>query len=70
MDDEAELESDLLDVSGIDLEQLDALPNSVFGASLRRILAESSSMPDQYAAFQSAIRAPVPVQSREPCDEI
>lgn len=55
MDDEVDLESDLLDVTGIGLEQLDAIPNSVLGASLRRILAERAKMPDQYAGFQSAM---------------
>ncbi|MGH3902815.1 MAG: FxSxx-COOH cyclophane-containing RiPP peptide [Pseudonocardiaceae bacterium] len=57
MDDaeEVDLESDLLDLTGISLEQLDALPDSVLGASLRRILAERETMPDQYAFFQNAL---------------
>jgi FXSXX-COOH protein len=48
-------ESELLDVTGIDLARLDALPDAVLRASLSRILAENLEMPDQYAAFQSSL---------------
>ena len=54
-DDAADLESDLLDLTGISLEQLDALPDSVLRASWRRILTEGGTAPDQYAGFQSAV---------------
>jgi len=49
------LESELLDVTGIDLARLEALPDSALRASLRRILAENLETPDQYAAFQSSL---------------
>jgi FXSXX-COOH protein len=55
MDPDGVLESELIDVTGIDLARLEALPDSVLRASLRRILAENGEMPDQYAAFQSSL---------------
>jgi FXSXX-COOH protein len=57
----SELESDLVDLSGVDLEQLSTLPGTVFARSLRRILAEegehseSETASDRYAAFQNEI---------------
>lgn len=50
-------ESDLIDLVGVDLDQLGALPETVFARSLRRILAEqgSTAVSDQYASFQDAI---------------
>ena len=55
MENDGVLESELLDVTGIDLARLEALPDAVLRASLRRILAEDLEMPDQYAAFQSSL---------------
>lgn len=55
MDDEPDLASDLLDLSQISLERLDAMPDSVLGAALRRILAETEEDPEYYAGFQSAL---------------
>lgn len=49
------LESELLDVRGIDLDQLEALPDSVLRASLSRILAERVDMPDRYSIFANSI---------------
>ena len=55
------LESDRVDLSGVDLEQLGTLPRKVFARSLRRIMAEegehgeSGTASGQYAAFQNAI---------------
>ena len=49
------LESDLLDVTRIDLAALDALPESVLRASLHRILTQNLETPDQYAAFQNTL---------------
>lgn len=51
----ADLESDLVDVAGIDLARLADLPDSVLANSLRRILSEGERMSDQYAIFQNAI---------------
>lgn len=53
--DEPTLESDLIDLTGVDLEQLSALPSSVLTVSLRRILAENSVASEQYAGFESFV---------------
>lgn len=53
--DEPGLESDLVDLTGIDLERLCELPDSVLALSLRRILAENSVAREQYAGFQNYI---------------
>lgn len=53
--DDAVLESELLDVTDIDLDQLDALPDSVLRAALRRVLAEHTDMPDRYSIFQNTL---------------
>ena len=55
LDESADVESDLVDVAGIDLERLAGLPDSVLANSLRRILDEGEKMSDQYAIFQNAI---------------
>lgn len=55
MDEEHVLESELLDVSDLDLAKLDALPGSALHLALRRVLAESEVAPDSYAAFESAL---------------
>jgi FXSXX-COOH protein len=55
MDDDAVLESDLLDVTDLDLSQLAVLPDSVLRASLQRILTEKLAMPDHYSAHQSSL---------------
>ena len=49
------LESELLDVQGIDLDRLKALPDSVLQSSLSRILAERVDMPDRYTIHESSI---------------
>lgn len=48
---ELPFQSDLIDLSGIDLEQLDALPDTVFAAALRRILRTDSDDATPYAGF-------------------
>jgi len=53
--DEPGLESDLVDLTGIDLERLCELPSSVLAVSLRRIFAENSVAREQYAGFQNYI---------------
>ena len=53
--DESGLESDLVNLTGVNLEQLSALPSSVLVMSLSRILTENNVAREQYAAFQNAI---------------
>lgn len=53
--DEADLESDLIDLTEVDLEQLDVLPDSVFAMVLLRVLRDDSPQSDRYTGFQSAI---------------
>lgn len=53
--DETALESDLLDVTDISFEQLDALPDSVLRASLRRVLTERLDEPERYTIFQNSM---------------
>ncbi|SDP96283.1 FxSxx-COOH cyclophane-containing RiPP peptide [Lentzea jiangxiensis] len=55
MADDPELRSELVDLSGIDFERLDAMPESVLRRALRRVLAEDPSTPGQYAAFQNRL---------------
>jgi FXSXX-COOH protein len=55
MDDGTRLESELLDVTGIDLGQLGELPDTVLRASLRRILSERVDLPEGYAGFENAL---------------
>ena len=55
MADEVVLKSELLDVTGISLEQLDALPDSVLRESLRRIFTERVDVPDRYSLFENAM---------------
>lgn len=44
-------ESDLVDLTGISLERIALLPDSVLAESLRRILAEGSDASERYAGF-------------------
>lgn len=55
------LESDLIDLTGVDLAQLSALPETVFARSLRRILAEQDGTAgwDRYASFENVISSEV-----------
>lgn len=55
VNDETALESELLDVTGISFEQLEALPDTVLRASLRRVLAERVDVPEQYTIFQNSM---------------
>lgn len=50
---DTELKSDLVDLSRVDFDQLDALPPSVLTRSLHRVLQENASNIDHYAAFQN-----------------
>ncbi|MET9225509.1 FxSxx-COOH cyclophane-containing RiPP peptide [Lentzea sp. NPDC003310] len=52
---DAGLKSDLVDLSEVDFDQLDALPPSVLTRSLQRVLRENASNVDHYAAFQNTI---------------
>jgi FXSXX-COOH protein len=44
-------QSDLIDLSGIDLDRLNDLPSTVFGSAIRRILSESAEDSAAYATF-------------------
>ncbi|MEU5694673.1 FxSxx-COOH cyclophane-containing RiPP peptide [Actinosynnema sp. NPDC020468] len=55
MNEEPALESDLLDVTDIDLTRLAELPETALRAALHRILTDHDDLPDQYAAFESAL---------------
>jgi FXSXX-COOH protein len=48
---ESEFQSDLIDVSGVDLDRLNDLPADVFATALRRILRESREDPTSYVGF-------------------
>jgi len=52
---EPDLRSDLVDLSNIDLVQLDGVAESAFGAAIRRILAERPGETDVYCAFMNDI---------------
>ncbi|GAA4290341.1 FxSxx-COOH cyclophane-containing RiPP peptide [Actinokineospora soli] len=45
----------LLDVGDLDLDALAALPDSVLGNAVLRILAQRSALPDRFAAFQNSL---------------
>ena len=63
-----EVRSDMVDLSGLRLDQLDHLPETVFVAALRRVLRESMEQPNSYEQFQSAIStAPIACSGREEC---
>jgi FXSXX-COOH protein len=57
--------SEVIDLSGIDLSSVDALPSSVLRAAVRRVCAELTDDRETSAYFQSSLRAGV---SRE--DEV
>ena len=52
-EDANELWSDLVDLSGLRLEQIGDLPETVLAASLRRIMLEAEQQPSSYLQFQS-----------------
>lgn len=45
-------ESDVVDLTGISLERIALLPDSVLAASLRRILADDGDATERYVGFQ------------------
>jgi FXSXX-COOH protein len=49
------IESELLDLTDIDLDRLAGLPDSVLRASLRRVLSERVDLPQGYAGFENAM---------------
>ena len=55
MDGEEHVESDLLDVTGLDLDQVAALPPSALAIALRRVLDDEAEPADYYAAFQNSM---------------
>jgi FXSXX-COOH protein len=52
---ESAFESDRVDLTGLPLERIALLPDSVLAASLRRILTDDSDPTEQYAGFQDRI---------------
>lgn len=55
-DETAVLRSDLVDLSGFSLDELDQLPPNALTGSLRRILTESTRQPHSYDQYyQSSI---------------
>ena len=48
-------ESDWVDLTGLTLERIALLPDSVLAASLRRILADDGDLTEQYSSFQERI---------------
>lgn len=55
MTDEPMVESVIVDLTGVTLDDLRDLPDSVVAPALRRILEEIDSPQDAVAGFQSAI---------------
>lgn len=49
------LESELLDVTGVDLARLAELPDTALRAALHRILVENAELPNRFAAFESSL---------------
>jgi FXSXX-COOH protein len=49
------LRSDLIDLTDLDLAELDALPGTVLMAALRRLERRGAAPGDQYAGFESAL---------------
>jgi hypothetical protein len=52
---EAELRSDLVDLTGVDWDELSALPDSALARSLEYVLLNTSTTIDQYCSFQNRI---------------
>lgn len=52
---DARIESELLDLTDLDLDRLAELPDSVLAASLRRVLSERVDLPQGYAGFENAL---------------
>ncbi|MEH0844886.1 FxSxx-COOH cyclophane-containing RiPP peptide [Micromonospora sp. CPCC 205711] len=50
-----DVRSDLIDLTELDLAELDALPSAVLVAALRRLERRGSAPGDQYAGFESAL---------------
>jgi FXSXX-COOH protein len=50
----AELRSDLVDLSGFSLDELDRLPPNALTSSLRRILTESARQPHSYDQYYAS----------------
>jgi FXSXX-COOH protein len=46
---------DLLDLRGMDLAELDRLPETVLAAALRRVLGVGDGAGDRYCGFQSSL---------------
>jgi FXSXX-COOH protein len=53
--DDVRIESELLDLTDIDLDRLARLPDSVLRTSLQRVLSERVDLPQGYAGFENAL---------------
>ncbi|MEV6816003.1 FxSxx-COOH cyclophane-containing RiPP peptide [Micromonospora sp. NPDC051296] len=49
------LRSDLIDLTNVDLTELDGVPSEVLLAALHRLQRRSAAAGDQYAGFESAL---------------
>lgn len=54
-DDRTELWSDLVDLTGLHLDQVEGLPHTALAGSLRRILQEREQQPSSYQQYESYI---------------
>jgi FXSXX-COOH protein len=54
VDDDVVLESDLVDVAGVDLERLEELPEPVLKRSLERLLRDRVDFPARYSIHEGA----------------
>lgn len=52
---ESGFQSDRVDLTGLTLERIALLPDSVLAASLRRILTDDGDPTEQYASFQEDV---------------
>jgi FXSXX-COOH protein len=53
--DTAELRSDLVDLAGVHLDELDGLPRTALSEAVRRILTDFERLPKAYQQYQANI---------------
>ena len=53
--DMVELRSDLVDLTGIHLDQLDSLPRTALSEAVRRILTDFDRLPNSYQQYSASI---------------
>jgi len=54
-DEPADVDSDMVDISDLDLSAVADLPHSVFGEALRRALRESEEQPRTYVVYERSM---------------